>query len=70
MEQASEKPDVPMANNDSARDRSPPDHDRKRKRDDRDGGGRGRGRGRGGRGGLQHGSHQHKKRNMGRKEHL
>lgn len=68
MEQASEKPDVPMASSDHARDASP-DHDRKRKRDDRDGGGRGRGRGRGGRS-LQHGSHQHKKRNMGRKEHL
>ncbi|KAJ4355822.1 tRNA pseudouridine synthase 1 [Didymosphaeria variabile] len=37
-------------------------HDRKRKRDDRGG------RGRGGRP-LQHGSHQHKKRSMGRKEH-
>lgn len=67
MEQASEKPDVPMASEDNSRDDSR-DHDRKRKRDDRDGG-RGRGRGRGGRP-LQHGSHQHKKRSMGRKEHL
>ncbi|KAJ4298136.1 tRNA pseudouridine synthase 1 [Kalmusia sp. IMI 367209] len=58
MEQASEKPDVPMDSESTPRDDSP-NHDRKRKRDDR-----GRGRA------LQHGSHQHKKRNMGRKEHF
>jgi tRNA pseudouridine38-40 synthase len=65
MEQASEKPDVPMASDNNRRDDSG-DNDRKRKRDDRSGG---RGRGRGGRP-LQHGSNQHKKRNLGRKEYL
>jgi tRNA pseudouridine38-40 synthase len=65
MEQISEKPGVPMASDNNGRDGSG-DNDRKRKRNDRDGG---RGRGRGGRP-LQHGSHQHKKRNMGRKEYL
>ncbi|CAI6337352.1 unnamed protein product [Periconia digitata] len=50
------------------RDHSPAD-DQKRRRDDGDFR-RGRGRGRGGKQSFQHGSHAHKKRNMGRNEHL
>ncbi|KAF1962023.1 pseudouridine synthase [Byssothecium circinans] len=75
MEQASEKPTPPMASSNSpnrsrnrSRDRSP-NHDRKRRRGDGDYR-RGGGRGRNGRGNLQHGSHSHKKRNMGRNEHF
>ncbi|KAF2126059.1 pseudouridine synthase [Dothidotthia symphoricarpi CBS 119687] len=76
MDQAAEKPSAPpMADNKASRgDNDSSDHDRKRKWEDRGrdgrgrGGGRGGGRGRGGRG-LQHGSHQSKKRNLGRTEH-
>ena len=84
MDQASEKPNAPMAsdrapNGDSpitdrkrkreGRDRSPDDDgDHRRGRDSRDFR-RGGGRGRGGKQ-LQHGSGAHKKKSMGRKEHL
>ena len=83
MDQASEKPNAPMAsgtspNGDSPSaerkrkweggDRSPNDNRHERRgRDSRDS--RRGGRGRGGKP-LQHGSNSHKKRSMGRKDHL
>jgi len=54
----------------SPRDSTPGDHGKRKRSDGEDDGGGGRRRGGKHSKPLQHGSHAHKKRNMGRNEHL